>query len=533
MIVAIQYSLIFLIISTFGKLSYSKLFKNNKSNEFFKIPVVYFYPIIGLFVVGNLTVLVNFFFPVGNIIKFIIFLVILLNSKKILKNFSFNKLNFLNIFNTLVLSLSSYDTGLAYDATLYHLNNQKWILDSKIVIGMSNLHDRFGYQSIIEYINVNFWMENNFLYLHFVSLIFLNVLFNILGFFILRGNNKYFLIGSTIALYGFLDNFGFNGGKNGYFEIEAIGKQDTAFAILVFIVCITIFQKSKDISNDEFLFVSLLVIFCIQLRVTGYLLIPFLIFLLFKNKRRLNNKFVYLIFFYVLWLVKNIFTTSCLAFPIYLSCIRSLDWHNSNLITKEYAELQEFHRSFSHYNSLEIWFKNWTDNVINQTVLLNFIITLSIIILFLIIFFKFKPNKEALGFLSFSVFLLIFWIYTGPTIRFGVGFLMVFVASLTLVFNERRVKNKMFTYAVLVCLVSNLLLLNKITNYFNFLDNPVLVIEKEAKTIEYTEEKGKYYGVFPKNGAEACWINKKCVVTKDNIINYKKYGYNFFILEDK
>ena len=79
MIVAIQYSLIFLIISTFGKLSYSKLFKNNKSNEFFKIPVVYFYPIIGLFVVGNLTVLVNFFFPVGNIIKFIIFLLILMN----------------------------------------------------------------------------------------------------------------------------------------------------------------------------------------------------------------------------------------------------------------------------------------------------------------------------------------------------------------------------------------------------------------------------------------------------------------------
>ena len=234
MIVALQYSLFFLIISTFGKLSYSRLFKNNKSNEFFTIPVSYFYPIIGLFVVGNLTVLVNFFLPIGNIIKFVILFVILLNSKKLFKNFSFNKINFLNIFNTFVLSLSSYDTGLAYDATLYHLNNQKWILDSKIVIGLSNLHDRFGYQSIIEYINVNFWLENNILYLHFVSLIILNVLFNILGFFILKGNSKYFLIASTIALYGFLDNFGFNGGKNGYFEIEAIGKQDTAFAILFF-----------------------------------------------------------------------------------------------------------------------------------------------------------------------------------------------------------------------------------------------------------------------------------------------------------
>ena len=65
-----------------------------------------------------------------------------------------------------------------------------------------------------------------------------------------------------------------------------------------------------------------------------------------------------------------------------------------------------------------------------------------------------------------------------PTIRFGVGFIMAFVAALTLFFNEPRVKNKMFTYAVLICLVSNLILLNKITNYFNFLDNPVLLIEK-------------------------------------------------------
>lgn len=532
MIVALQYSLFFLIISTFGKLSYSRLIKNNKSNEFFTIPVSYFYPIIGLFVVGNLTVLLNFFLPIGNKIKFVILFVILLNSKKLFKNFSFNKINFLNIFNTFVLSLSSYDTGLAYDATLYHLNNQKWILDSKIVIGLSNLHDRFGYQSIIEYINVNFWMENNFLYLHFVSLIFLNVLFNILGFFILKGNSKYFLIASTIALYGFLDNFGFNGGKNGYFEIEAIGKQDTAFAILVFLVCVVIFQKSKDIHSDEFLFISLLVIFCIQLRVTGYLLIPILLILFFKNKHMLTYRFGYLIFFYVLWLVKNVFTTSCLAFPIYLSCISSLDWHNSNLIKQEYLELQEFHRSFSNYNSLDIWIESWTENVINQTVLFNFTITLSIIVLFLIMFFRFRASKEALLNISFSLFLIIFWIYTGPTIRFGVGFIMAFVASLTLFFNEPRVKNKMFTYAVLICLVSNLILLNKITNYFNFLDNPVLLIEKNAKTIEYTEEKEKYYGVFPKSGAEACWINKKCVVTKENILNKEKYGFKIFTIED-
>jgi len=532
MVVALQYSLIYLIISSFGKLSYSILFNNNKSNNFFKIPGSYFYPIIGLFVIGNLTVLINFFFPIGNIMKFIIFFVIVLNSKKLFKNFSFNKLNFLNIFNTLVLSLSSYDTGLAYDASLYHLNNQKWILDSKIVVGLSNLHDRFGYQSIIEYINVNFWMENNFLYLHFVSLIFLNVLFNILGFFILKGNSRYFLIGSVIALYGVMDNFGYNGGKNGYFEIEAIGKQDTAFAILVFLVCITFFQKNKNLHSDEFLLISLLITFCIQLRVTGYLLIPLLLILCFKNKHILTYRYGYIIFFFVLWLLKNVLTTSCFAFPIYLSCLNSLDWHNSNLIKNEFLDLQEFHRSLNGYNSIDIWFNSWTENVINQTVLFNFTISVSIIILFLLLFFRMNAGKEALTNTIFSLCLIIFWIYTGPTIRFGVGFILTFVASLTLFFNEQRVKNQMFTYVVLVFLISNLLLLNKITNYLNFLDNPVLVIEKNAKTIEYTEEKENYYGVYPKNGEEACWINKKCVVTKEKIIKKEVYGFKIFTIKD-
>ena len=111
----------------------------------------------------------------------------------------------------------------------------------------------------------------------------------------------------------------------------------------------------------------------------------------------LTYRFGYLIFFYVLWLVKNVMTTSCLAFPIYLSCISSLDWHNSNLIKQEYLELQEFHRSFSNYNSLDIWIESWTENVINQTVLFNFTITLSIIVLFLIMY-SINPFYFSIGY---------------------------------------------------------------------------------------------------------------------------------------
>ena len=38
-----------------------------------------------------------------------------------------------------------------------------------------------------------------------------------------------------LLLFGILDNFGFNGGRNGFLYIEGVGKQDLAFAVVFLI----------------------------------------------------------------------------------------------------------------------------------------------------------------------------------------------------------------------------------------------------------------------------------------------------------
>ena len=61
-----------------------------------------------------------------------------------------------------ILSISTITIGFAYDAGLYHLNSQHWIRESNIPIGLSNLHFRYGFSSIIDYISSSFWLNGNF-----------------------------------------------------------------------------------------------------------------------------------------------------------------------------------------------------------------------------------------------------------------------------------------------------------------------------------------------------------------------------------
>ena len=90
----------------------------------------------------------------------------------------------------------------------------------------------------------------------------------------------------SIFLLGVLDNFGFNGGKNGYIEIEGITKYDTPFGILFFMgfymATTLIFEKRNQ--NFEFLLIILISTFSLQMRPLGVLLFLLLLILLFAKK---------------------------------------------------------------------------------------------------------------------------------------------------------------------------------------------------------------------------------------------------------
>ena len=93
----------------------NKEFKDN--NKIFTVPIYYFYSLLGLFFIGNVSVVFNFFSKNNSVfLKLFFFIFLLVN---ISKNVKINRsiINFINFFGIpSIVAISSIKIGLAYDA---------------------------------------------------------------------------------------------------------------------------------------------------------------------------------------------------------------------------------------------------------------------------------------------------------------------------------------------------------------------------------------------------------------------------------
>ena len=124
------------------------------------INIYVLYPIVGLFILGNLLFLINFFLPLKSNFSYLVLLFLLINIyEKINLNYfiKYMKYSSLSVF----LLVSSYNVNFHYDAGLYHLNNQLWLRESNIVQGFSNIYGAFGVSSIHEYISAFYGLMNH------------------------------------------------------------------------------------------------------------------------------------------------------------------------------------------------------------------------------------------------------------------------------------------------------------------------------------------------------------------------------------
>ena len=123
-----------------------------KIKEIYDVPLNVLYPVLALFYIGNVTLLINFLFPIDTLVSLILITFPLLTN---ISKFSLDSLNFsikkltTFVFTPLIFGISSSDINLHYDAGLYHLNHQKWLQTEKIVFGLSNNHNRFGYLQLL------------------------------------------------------------------------------------------------------------------------------------------------------------------------------------------------------------------------------------------------------------------------------------------------------------------------------------------------------------------------------------------------
>ena len=522
------------ILIGINKLSKKNLFDDD--SIFFDTSILIFYPLVGIIFFSNLMFVSNFFTSLKNpgllLISSLFILLNLYKRVEILKN---KFIYLISLLNLSILSFSSYDINFQYDAGYYHLNYQNWLREDKLIFGLNNLNGAFGTSSIVDYLAAPFWIGSNLIFLHYISIFFVVVLANFLFYHIFISSNKYFHLSSVLLLFfGFFDNFGLSGGRNGFFTIHGIIKPDIASGIIFYLSCIflTYIYINKKYNQIEIIGLNLLIIFAYQLKISSSLLFLFFSVILLNNDKFSLKTLFYTNSLFILWLVKNTLLTSCLIYPIEITCFE-LPWYNVDAIIGIKNVTSDFNNSYIIGDSFISWFKAWITIDINKTIIYNFLF--SLVIVFIIKkFLTKKITKNKLGDfilpICFVLGNLIIWIVGAAHPRFIYGLFAYILSMLAINYKAveiRYSKSKFTNFIFLSIFMVTVLLIPRVNSYKTFLDDPFRNPEITPPVVEYRDLRDNW--VLPKEG-DQCWINLDCIPYDKNIFQSDFLIYKGFVI---
>jgi len=512
-------------------------FRFDENKQIFEIKIVYFYPLFALFALGNFNFLINFFLPINRastsvfIAVFLIFNLIISSWFKVSYDF------LVNFVILMIISVSSSDVGFQYDAGYYHLNFQNWIRSEKIIFGLSNVNTAHALSSISDYISASFWLDGNYILLHYVNLIFIGLFYFVMYKYLFGDNNYFKFSAFGVLIFSFLDNFGVNSGRNGFFAIQGIGKPDIIFGVSFFFCCIYIhcFLRKK-ISNSEILFTYILTIFSFQLKQFGIVLVFYFLISLYpllrnNNRYRTLKKYFFTVnFILIFWIIKGFILSGCFFFPLEFTC-SNLSWYIPNTAYEYSLETSIFNNAYALDLSFTDWIRSWLNYEINKTVFYNFLLSIFFISTIRLLLFKKTNASRTLKTrdLFFILSTLLIWIFGSPHPRFLFGFLtfLSFTTFNTLGKYKLRIGylNKFLRTGFIILFIASVVLTPRMNSYkqssennFNF----TIINEPEVKFKNYYKK-----WVLPAEG-DQCWSNLDCLENYLKIKESIKYSYKIF-----
>ena len=494
--------------------------------KIFNLPINLFYPILGVILFGNILFIVNFIFPIGN--NFLIFLVFSIQLLNFMKKFNFNNENdfkyfiFTYIFINLILLITSFNISFHYDAGFYHLNHQNWLRNSNIIFGFVNIYWPYGIGSIYEYISAALWFDRTFILLHFVNLIFIWFFYSFLTYNLIKSKISFYKYSSLfILIFAILDNFGVDGGRNGYIYIQGVGKQDITLGILFYVISIFLINliSKTRFDKNELYFLLITSLFLFQIKVSSVIIFFLLIIYLVKVKQnnlqsyfeliKLSSPFIVI---GLLWVLKTYITTGCFIFPLTITCINNFDWY---LIGSTQA-FEYITTSFSNSYIIGQPFLTWVETLlsyqIKRTVILNFIYSVCFLVVLKVVFFKRNkyPRQTLLFSILFGILSITYLIFFGPEPRYFIGTGLFIVSFISFNISDIRLKlSNNFLYLIIFLALLSLPRLESFKS-FNLSSIPTVPLQ----TTEYLNIDELW--VYPKQG-DKCWINLYCTLNKDKI----------------
>lgn len=462
----------------------------------------------GIIYLSFAALILNFFFPLNTTLNNIILLISFFALIKIYQAeernlFSYMKIIFL--IGSVSFLIILLDHSYSPDAGLYHLPYISILNEYKTIIGISNVHFRFGHTSIIQYTSAIF---NNSLFSTKgitlpISIILSTVILFFIKTFLKKKNNYFFLVFFFLTtVFILLKNSRYNDIGN-----DVIGHLFYFLVLSIFLDQIY-FNKQKYIN---FFYLSLFCIFAFANKVFLFtsFLFPIFFIIYFKKYNFLYNfKNSILIIFLLSLFIKNVLVSSCIIYPINTLCFDNLSWSaikkemhanperrgiESEVASKGWADLKNPKVSKNEFNKNFTWLPTWLNKHFKYLIV-KLLPLISIIFIILIILYKTEKNRSSIKrikdknnlinkifYVCFSINLIgcILWFLKFPLYRYGYSFIVsaiILLASFAIYkfFYVSRIEEilKKLKYILLISIIFVVLNnLNRIVKKYNFTYN--------------------------------------------------------------
>jgi hypothetical protein len=441
------------IIVSFTLIVYGKILLNFfKKSKFYLNENFSEYGLFGIIFLSFISLFSNFFFSISIFFNNLILIGAFIYGYYYI---NFNK----NFFYTIILSallstlLITLNNINRPDAGLYHLPYISILNNEKIIIGLSNLHSRFGHTSIIQYTSSVF--NNSLLKDNGVTI---PLAFCIVYFLIYLKDKLFFLLKkkadlTQIYFLFLILIFSFYSFSN-YSEYGNDAPAFVFFFLTTIIYLINNNSENNLTHNDQKIIISAIFAIFNKIFFLFIFLIPlFIILTKYKNILKKKLFFIFIFIFITIWFVKNILISSCLIYPIKITCFKNTLWYNelettnSQISSEAWAKawidqekpiinMEEFKENF-------LWLETWKKKHLQK---INEKFTPFVIFNIFFIFFIFLKKKRGIHLhksklnlkkiiiiLSINIIGILFWFLKFPIYRYGAAYLACFISALSVI----------------------------------------------------------------------------------------------------
>lgn len=519
--------------------------------------------------ISFVALLLNFFFPLNknlNTALFILIIIFVLYKK--INNYK-NIILISTLSGFISFLILNLDNIYRPDAGLYHIPYIATLNENKIILGLANIHFRYGHTSISQYLSAfynNYIFDDKGISLPIASIFSLFFLYLIIE---IKNNLKTNIIYTIFLLLTFIYLI------LGYSRYTEFGNDVTAHLYLFLVYCIFLKNFKKEKSNIILInkiFLLSVFAFMQKISMVFIIFIPIYCFYFLKDKIKIINfSNIFSTIFVCLFLIKNILISGCLIYPIPITCSDKLQWYGNHIENPINAKAQSLDN--------EAWTKGWPDlkdkNIGQENYIKNFnwlktwsknhglqiLKKLGTFLLFILLFFfliklnkkniitnkKFifrEIRKNIIILLILSFIGTLVWFLRFPVFRYGSSYLisLIILVSILIFINNKcliKIKNFKKTVSYFVIILITLFIIKNLIRIFNrynldYYNYPWPKIYSESndnrKLITqpiFINNKLAYYFA-----SEEChYSSSPCThIKNNNLTYYEKYNYKIFFI---